>query len=118
MHAKLDTTTELPMAEETDLDHKVKIDTTAEDIAVEVSEAVWKIVTAKLETQATELPTMETATEVPDGTEGTSSTTVRPIAPILPEPTRHPDHEHEKRHGHHKHRLTESQRDHIRDCKF
>ena len=119
MHAKLDTTTELPVPVETDLDHRVKIDTKAEDIALEVSEAVWKIVTAKLETQATEQPTVETVTEVPDGTDGIGITTGGPIDPIPPKPTSQPDNEHEKHHGHHRHhRLTQSQRDHIRDCKF
>ena len=115
MHAKVDSTTNKPVPVEADLDIRVKIDTKAENIAAEVSEAVMKIIADKIESQATEEPIIESATNIPDIIGETLSTLPpSPPAGITPET---PENDQKKHQRHHKHTLTEHQRDHIRDRK-
>jgi len=101
MHAKV-TTTPTPVPPEADMDHRVKIDTQAEDLADEVTQAVMRIISDKLAQQATEDPTViEETTVVPD---------------LEPKTSTHRPHKHH--HHLHGHDLTEAQRDHIRDLKI
>ena len=110
MHAKVDSTTPEPVPVEADLDIRVKIDTNAEDIAAEVSEAVMKIISDKIASQATEEPRVEMTTDIPN----TNGETLSGTSQKTPEKEEKKKHHHK----HHRHLLTEYQRNHIRDCKF